>query len=157
MAVVDRLGHDDAMIMIAEIVSQRSLCYRSRVGAVVCDSSRRLVAVGWNAPPAGLETAGRSCAFWCPRGAGLSHKPGYADCNAVHAEANALIHAERGELVGGTAYVTRVPCAPCAKQIAAAGILRVVCGADEGGKYHDPVGIFEMLEAFGVKAEIYGG
>jgi dCMP deaminase len=155
--VVDRLSHDDAMMRIADVVSLRSLCYRSRVGAVVCSSDRRLVAVGWNAPPAGLATEGRSCALWCPRGAGLSHRPGYSDCNAVHAEANALIHAERGELVGGTAYVTRVPCAPCCKQIAAAGIVRVVCGEDEGGKFHRPEETFTMLETFGVAAEVYGG
>jgi dCMP deaminase len=155
--MADRLTHDEAMVQIAEVMAQRSLCYRSRVGAVACSAERRLVSVGWNAPPAGLETAGRGCQAWCPRGAGLSHKPGYADCNAVHAEPNALLHAERGELIGGTLYITRVPCAPCAKQIAASGILRVVCGPDEGGVFHRPEEIAAMLEAFGVTFEVYGG
>jgi dCMP deaminase len=154
---MDRLSHDDACMQAAEVFALRSLCYRSRVGAVACASDRRLVSVGWNAPPAGVETASRDCSSWCPRGAGLSHKPGYSDCLAVHAEANALIHAERGELVGGTLYLTRVPCAPCAKQIAAAGIVRLVCGADDGGVFHRPDEIIEILRACGVSVEEYGG
>jgi dCMP deaminase len=154
---LDRLSHDDAMMRTAETFSLRSLCYRSRVGAVACAEDRRLVSVGWNAPPAGVDTAGRGCVLWCPRGAGLSHKPGYADCLAIHAEANALIHAERGELVGGTIYVTRVPCAPCSKQVAAAGIVRVVYGQDDGGVYHRPEEVLEMLVTCGVKVEAYGG
>lgn len=155
--MTDRLSHDDAMVRVAEVVALRSLCYRSRVGAVACAADRRLVSVGWNAPPAGVDTAGRNCALWCPRGAGLSHKPGYSDCLAIHAEANALIHAERGELIGGTMYVTRVPCAPCAKQVAAAGIVRVVCGLDEGGVFHRPEEVVGMLESCGVSVEEYGG
>lgn len=154
---MDRLTHDDAMFQIAEVVSRRSLCYRSRVGAVACAADRRLVAVGWNAPPAGVETGGRGCQLWCPRGAGLSHKPGYGDCSAIHAEANVLIHAERGELAGGTMYVTRVPCHPCSKQVAAAGIVRVVCGEDDGGVFHRPDEVLEMLASFGVDVEVYGG
>lgn len=145
------------MMRIAEVVSLRSLCYRSRVGAVACASDRRLVSVGWNAAPTSLDTGGRSCALWCPRGMGLSHKPGYGDCLAVHAEANALLHAERGELVGGTLFVSRVPCAPCAKQVAASGVARLVCGPDDGGVFHRPADVFEMMEALGVEAVMYGG
>ncbi len=150
-----RLSHDDLMMRIAESVSLRSLCYRSRVGAVACAADRRLVSVGWNSPPAGVETLAQACDSWCPRGMGLSHKPGYADCLAVHAEPNAIIYAERGELIGGTMFVTRAPCAPCAKQIAVAGIVRLVCGRDEGGVYHRPGDVFEMLEACGVSVETY--
>lgn len=142
---------------IAEIVAQRSLCYRSRVGAVACSSDRRLVSVGWNAAPAGLETASRGCQMWCPRGAGLSHKPGYADCSAVHSEVNCLLHAERGELIGGTMYLTRVPCSACAKHIAASGIIRIVALPDDGGVYHRPEETIAMLETFGVSLEVYDG
>jgi deoxycytidylate deaminase len=155
--VTERLSHDDAMMQAAAVFARRSLCFRSRVGAVACASDRRLVSVGWNAPPAGVDTGGRGCELWCPRGAGLSHKPGYADCFAIHAEANALIHAERGELIGGTMYLTRVPCSPCAKQIAAAGVTRVVCGVDDGGVFHRPQEVVEILLACGVAVEEYGG
>jgi dCMP deaminase len=152
---VDRLSHDDLMMGVARLAAQRSLCYRSQVGAAVCSEDRRLVAIGWNAAPAGVDTDGKICAMWCPRGAGLSHKPAHADCLALHAEPNALIHAERGELIGGAIYVTRVPCFACARSIAGAGIARVVCGPDDGGLFHRPDEVAEMLEVCGVKVEAY--
>jgi dCMP deaminase len=153
----DRLSHDDLMMGIARLAAQRSRCYRSQVGAAVCASDRRLVAIGWNAAPAGIETTGRSCASWCPRGMGLSHKPGHVDCLSLLAEPNAIIHAERGELIGGTIYVTRVPCFACARGIAGAGISRVVCGPDDGGLWHRPDEVAEMLEACKVTVEAYDG
>jgi dCMP deaminase len=157
VTAADRLGHDDMMMGIAELAAQRSLCYRSRVGAAACDRDRRLVAVGWNAAPAGVETDGRSCFMWCPRGAGLTERrPAHADCLALHAETNALIHAERGELIGGSLYVTRVPCIACARQIAAAGVARLVVGPDEGGVFHRPDEVIGMLDMCGVEVVQYG-
>lgn len=141
----------------ALVYSERSLCSRAQVGAVACDSERRVVAVGWNSPPAGVETGGRTCEAWCPRGAGISHRPGYSDCTTVHAELNALLYADRGELRGGTVYVTRVPCAACAKAIAAAGVARIVVMEDEGGVYHRPEEVFELMRLAGVEVEVYGG
>jgi hypothetical protein len=41
--------------------------------------------------------------------------------------------------------------------VAAAGVARVVCGLDEGGVFHRPEDVIEMLESFGVKVEAYGG
>lgn len=156
-ASADRLSHDDFVMQVAKLAGLRSLCYRAQVGAVACAADRRIVSVGWNGPPGGVETHGMHCQAWCPRGAGLSHKPGYADCTALHAEANCLLHAERGELAGGSMAVSRVPCAPCAKQIAGAGIVRVLVGQDEGGVFHRPEEVFEMLATCGVEVAVYGG
>lgn len=154
--LAERLSHDDLMMGVAHLAAKRSLCYRSQVGAAVCSADRRLVAIGWNAAPPGIETAGRVCAMWCPRGMGLSHKPAHADCLALHAEPNAIIHAERGELIGGTIYVTRVPCFACARGIAGAGIARAVLEPDEGGLFHRPGEVVEMLETCGVEVQAYG-
>jgi dCMP deaminase len=141
----------------AEAVAGRSLCYRSKTGAVLVASDKRIVSYGYNGPPAGVDTGGSNCSMWCPRGMGLSHRPGYADCKALHGEMNALLHADRGELLGGAAYVTRCPCAACAKSLAGAGIVRVVYGPDPGGTYHRPGEVVELMEAFGVEMEAYGG
>lgn len=48
----------------------------------------------------------------------------------VHAERNAILNAPAGtrSLNGATMYVTRFPCGECAKEIAQAGIRRVVYG-----------------------------
>lgn len=154
--LADRLQHEDFAMRVALLAAERSLCYRSQVGAAAFASDRRLVSVGWNGPPAGVDHGGESCNSWCPRGGGHSHKPAHADCLALHAEQNALVHAERGELIGGTLYVTRVPCAPCAREIAGAGIARVVCGPDEGGVFHRPEEVIELLGLCGVEVTPYG-
>lgn len=51
-----------------------------------------------------------------------SYDSGETRCVAVHAEANALLYCDREDLAGATIYVTRAPCVPCSKLIAAAGI-----------------------------------
>ena len=44
----------------------------------------------------------------------------------LHAELNAVLHAERDKLKGASAYVTHEPCENCAKTLAQAGIGRIV-------------------------------
>ena len=50
----------------------------------------------------------------------------YMDCVSSHAEANALMQAERRTITMGTAYVTRCPSFMCAKMLSNSGIARVV-------------------------------
>lgn len=62
----------------------------------------------------------------------------YELCRSVHAEANAIIHASRADMIGGTLYLVGVdahtgdlvsdanPCAMCKRLIINAGISRVV-------------------------------
>lgn len=52
---------------VAEAVSARSLCTRARVGAVVVDAANRVVAVGYNNPPAGFQHRDLPCTEWCRR------------------------------------------------------------------------------------------
>lgn len=154
--LVERISKDDYFMRVAELTAQRSLCWRSQVGTTLVTASGRIASVGYNGPPSGLKTEGLDCSAWCPRGMGLSHKPGYVDCNSGHSESNALVYAERGELLGGTAYVTRAPCAPCAKALAASGIIRIVYGPDEGGVYHKPEEVVELLALCDVEMIQYG-
>ncbi|EEK77053.1 Deoxycytidylate deaminase [Bacillus cereus R309803] len=44
----------------------------------------------------------------------------------MHAEENSVLHAERADLKGATAYVTHEPCEKCAKTLAQAGIIRII-------------------------------
>lgn len=130
----DRPSWDHYFLVQAWATSLRADCTRRRHGAVIV-KDRRIVASGYNGAPAGkpgcLEGA-------CPRGQ-LSYdehpgrsiggyddptSPGY--CGSVHAELNALLHANRADTVGATIYITGEPCHGCRKAITAAGIARAV-------------------------------
>lgn len=52
---------------MARVIARRSLCDRDQVGAVIASQEDRVVAVGYNGPPAGFRHEGRSCLAWCPR------------------------------------------------------------------------------------------
>lgn len=58
---------DQVWLHVAEAVSARSLCTRSKVGAVVVTPANRVVAVGYNNPPAGFQHDNQPCTEWCPR------------------------------------------------------------------------------------------
>lgn len=52
---------------VAEAVAERSLCTRDQVGAVIASETNRIVAVGYNNPPAKFEHQGKNCLAWCTR------------------------------------------------------------------------------------------
>ncbi|MFF7800271.1 deoxycytidylate deaminase [Streptomyces olivaceus] len=118
---------------VAHTVSTRADCTRSLVGAVLLSRTHRVLAVGYNGLPAGIP--GCASAGNCPRGRltyeELAANSDYANCPAIHAEANAIYHADPFELPGATLYVTRKPCPACIALISAAGIGRVVVNGEE--------------------------
>lgn len=120
-----RPSWNEYFLNIANAVSARSDCERSRVGAVVV-KDRRIRGTGFNGAPAGKPGCDS-----CPRREsgvhpGSSYDGGPGACVAIHAEANALLYCDREDLIGATLYITRAPCYGCQKLIAAAGITRVV-------------------------------
>lgn len=116
---------------IAEVVAARADCTRRRFGAVLV-KDHRIVASGYNGAPAGdpgcLEGA-------CPRGRmsddevapGSSYDTGPGSCIAVHAEANALLYADRADARGSTLYLwgsqEYPPCEGCHRLLRAAGVV----------------------------------
>lgn len=125
-----RPGWDTYFLTIATAISERADCRRRRVGCVLVDSDRRIIATGYNGAPAGdvgcLEGG-------CPRGlltydevtAFTSYDAGPGRCISLHAEANALLYA-RTSCKGATAYITDPPCPTCIKLLRGAGIERIV-------------------------------
>lgn len=112
---------------IALVIAERADCSRSQVGAVIV-KDKRIVATGYNGAPAGqpgcLEGA-------CPRAkhleleVGSSYDSGNGTCIAIHAEANAIIYADRDHCNGASMFITREPCTGCVKLIQGAGIRQV--------------------------------
>lgn len=125
---------DDTWMNVARVMAHRSSCSRARVGAVIVDPNNRIVATGYNNPPANFDRPweddcdGREAGF-CTRG---KHGPtddtivSYSDCLTIHAETNALMFCDRRDREGGTIYVTCAPCLTCAKAVANSGLKRIV-------------------------------
>lgn len=120
---------------MARAVAKRSRCRRAQVGAVIVDATNRIVATGYNGPPANLRTPEGDCGAFCPRGL-VGPNPNtladYSDCVTIHAEANALLFCDRRDRLNGTIFVTGHTCVTCAKLIANSGLAcLVICNVEE--------------------------
>lgn len=117
---------DETFLAVAKVIGARSLCESRKVGAVIVDRNGRIVATGYNGPPAGFEHGNAPCAEWCERRQKRAHaSPDYRACPSVHAEMNALLYADRAAVEGGTLYITHPPCVDCSKVIANSGVSEV--------------------------------
>lgn len=121
---------------IAETVLERGTCLRRNFGAIIVRDDT-IVSTGYTGAPRGrcncsdLGTCRRE-QLGIPRG------ERYELCRSVHAEANAIIAADRTKMLGATLYLVgrdmksgelvenAAPCAMCKRLIINAGIERVV-------------------------------
>ncbi len=123
-----RPAWDVWFLAIAAVVGERSDCRRDQVGAVIVDTSHRLVSAGY----IGVTPGTPGClAGACERGLkSLTELPPgtgtYDNCISQHAEVNAITNADPQRLPGATLYVTRRPCAWCTKVIKSAGIKHMI-------------------------------
>lgn len=110
---MSRPSWDQTFLDLATVIARRSKDPSSQVGAVIVDAHRRVVSLGYNGYPRGIEdtadTDPREIKLW----------------KTIHAEENALLFANRS-LEFCTLYATRHPCSTCAAKIVQAGIRRVV-------------------------------
>lgn len=111
---------------MALLVARRSLCVRAQCGCVITTKDNKMVATGYNGPPAGFAHHNLPCDRWCDRPRTGGGPAGYDDCVTSHAEMNALVTGDRSRYEGGTIYCTRVPCFTCAKVIANSGVKTVM-------------------------------
>lgn len=121
-----------------------STCGKRQYFAIVLDNKGRCVGTGYNGGPSGA----RHCVDGgCQRLIDKS-PPGsnYDNCIAIHAEANALLHASYSN--GGTLYVNGPPCFQCMKMIANSGVKRVVHSAS--GDYADYPRIKSIATTWGL-------
>ena len=148
-----RSSWDDTWLAVATAMSKRSACTNRQVGAVIVDSGNRPISVGYNGAPAGFQGSS-SCADFCPRSNSVNRGSSYSNCVSVHAEANALIFADKSLIRGGTVYVTNPCCWECAKLIANSGIKRVVViksAADDHADVYTPI---EFLDSCGLEVHV---
>lgn len=95
---------------IAKVVATRSTCTRRSVGCVLVNRRNHIVATGYN----GVASSVPHCIEQpCP-GASFPSGQGLAECQAIHAEANALLQCSSVWEVDSV-YCTTSPCMHCLK------------------------------------------
>ena len=121
---------------LADVVSKRGTCLRKRYGAVIVKNDE-VISTGYVGAPRGRKNCsdlGRCIRqqMDIPRG------ERYELCRSVHAEANAIISAEREKMIGSTLYLSgrevatgeyvknSNSCSMCKRMIINAGIEQVI-------------------------------
>ena len=133
---MERVSKQNYYLDIAQTVAGRSTCLRRCYGAIIVKNDE-IISTGYNGAPRGrancvdLGYCSRE-AMQVPRG------ERYELCRSVHAEANAIISAQRRDMVGATIYLVgrdarsgellhdTTSCAMCRRMIINSGITRVV-------------------------------
>jgi dCMP deaminase len=105
-----RPNFPEYFMAMAVLVSSRATCGRRRVGCVLTDKHNHVIATGYN----GVAKGAKHCldepcpGRFCPSGTGLDL------CEAIHAEANALLQCRDTQAIV-RAFVTASPCVHCVK------------------------------------------
>ena len=116
---LNNISWDEYFMGIALLSAQRSKDPNTKVGACIVDSDKKVVSIGYNGMPKGLDEDQLS---WNTND-DLDSKYLYV----CHAEFNAILNTRNGSaLKGCTLYVTLFPCNECAKAIIQTGITELV-------------------------------
>jgi dCMP deaminase len=107
--------------VMAVLASFRGTCSRRKVGCVLADQRNRILATGYNGVASGLP---HCIDHPCP-GANLPSGTGLNLCQAIHAEANALISCRNPEDIY-TCYSTASPCEQCIRFLLNTSCKRIV-------------------------------
>lgn len=131
---MERPTKEQYYLNIAEVVAQRSTCRRRQYGAVIVQNDV-IVSTGYNGAPRGADNCCDKGECWREAN-NIPHGERYEMCQAVHAEANAIINANRADMTGSTLYLVGIeegkriekptPCLLCEKLIKNAQIRWVV-------------------------------
>lgn len=138
---------DRRYMEMAELVASWSKDPSTRVGAVIVSPDNHVVSVGFNGFPRGIEDNDRL------------NQRGTKYMNIVHAEMNALIHADRS--VEGCILYTYPfqPCSQCAACIIQSGIKKIVTkrlSKVQPKWYNDFSNARQMFDEANVELEILG-
>lgn len=132
---------DYRFLQLAETVAVWSKDPSTKVGSVIVDDQRRVIGLGYNGFPRGVE----------------DHPERYSDRDTkylfvCHAERNAIDNAP-GNIEGSTLYATLFPCSECCKSIIQRGVKKVVTFVPSAGKrlLHNHDISYIMLKEAGVE------
>ena len=124
---------DTRFLNLADFVSTWSKDPSTKVGSVITDEYNRIVSVGYNGFPRGIDDDARL----------KNREEKYK--MIVHAEMNAILTAAR-DLSGCTIYTTPfLPCSNCATHIIQAGIKRVVAPINKEPRWEENLKLSESI------------
>ena len=109
---------------LAILSAERSKDPNTQVGACIVNEDKRIVSVGYNGAPNGLNDD--TDMKWDREGDMLDTKYAYV----CHSELNAILNS-KANLKDCTLYVTLFPCNECAKAIVQTGIKKVIYLSDK--------------------------
>lgn len=93
-------------LQLAADAAKRSTCMKRHYGAIIVKDDR-IVSTGYNGAPRGRANC--DLLGTCPRMA-VPNNTDYSTCRSVHAEANAIIHANYNDMIGSTLYLAGWDC-----------------------------------------------
>lgn len=142
------LSWDEYFMGIAVLSAKRSKDPSTQVGACIVNKDKRIMSVGYNGMP-------RCCSDdefpWDKNDNPLDSKYLYV----CHAELNAILNCERGNVRDCICYTTLFPCNECAKAIIQSGMSEVVYMEDKYADSDSVVASKKMFDTAGVKYRLY--
>lgn len=149
MKRTDYINWNEYFMGIAMLSAERSKDNSTQVGACIVNRDNKIVSVGYNGMPIGC------CDDDMPweRSAETTLDTKYP--YVCHAELNAILNSNIGNLAGCTLYVTLFPCNECAKAIIQCGIRHIVYRENKYADTDNVKASTKMFEICGVKVEQY--
>jgi len=112
---------DEYFIAMANLAATRGTCIRRKTGCILVNKRHDIIGSGYNGRPSGAQ----HCILEPCSGANLPSGQGLDQCEANHAEANALLRC-RNVWEISTAYCTHSPCIGCVKLLQNTSCQRIV-------------------------------
>ena len=142
------LSWDEYFMGIAVLSAKRSKDPSTQVGACIVNKDKRIISVGYNGMP-------RCCSDdefpWDKNENPLDSKYLYV----CHAELNAILNCDRGNVRDCICYTTLFPCNECAKAIIQSGMSEVVYMEDKYADSDSVIASKRMFDTAGVKYRLY--
>ena len=150
MENTNRISWDEYFMGIALLSAKRSKDPHTQVGACIVDDNNKVVSIGYNGMPKGLDESKLS---W-NNGEGLDSKYLYV----CHAELNAILNTKNGIALNGCRiYVTLFPCNECAKALIQSGIKEIIYLSDKYAESIETLASKKMFDLAGAKITKYSG
>ena len=133
---MDRIDKINYYLDIAETVLERGTCLRRNFVAIIVNNDQ-IVSTGYTGAPRGRKNC-CDLGFCIRQERNIPRGERYELCRSVHAEANAIIHASREQMIGATLYLVgkemsngeyvqnTSSCAMCKRMVINAGIDKVI-------------------------------